>query len=180
MKIGDASTYLSYNAGALTMVGGSITSGKFETTADTDGTIVSIKDNNISGKGGFFLSNVGDGVGITLRYDSYAKEGRLIISQSGGSSAVLTQNSLEINDGVSASLLTTTGINVGGTIFNAATIGIGSVGKSACGFLRAASSSKQNEDSTHTHQYVSGYLLSVVPSVPGSPDANTIYFVTGS
>jgi len=180
LKIGDASTYLSYNAGALTMVGGSITSGRFETPTDTDGTIVSVMDNNVSGRGGFFLSNVGDGVGITLRYDSYAEEGRLVIYQSGGSSAVLTQNSLEINDGTNASLLTTTGINAGGTIFNSATIGAGSVGKSACGFLRAASSSKQNEDSTHSHQYVNGYLLSVVASLPGSPSANTIYFVTGS
>ena len=180
LKIGDASAYLSYASGALSMVGGSISAGRFETPTDTDGTIVSVMDNNVSGRGGFFLSNVGDGVGITLRYDSYAEEGRLVIYQSGGSSAVLTQNSLEIDDGVSASLLTTTGINVGGTIFNAATIGIGSVGKSACGFLRAASSSKQNEDSTHSHQYVNGYLLSVVASLPGSPSANTIYFVTGS
>jgi hypothetical protein len=179
-KIGDASAYLSYDAGALTMVGGSITSGRFETPADTDGTIVSVKDNNVSGRGGFFLSNVGDGVGITLRYDYAAEEGRLVIYQSGGSSAVLTQNSLEIDDGVSASLLTTTGINVGGTIFNAATIGAGSVGKSACGFLRAASSSKQNEDSTHTHQYVNGYKVSVVAALPGTPATDTIYFVTGS
>jgi hypothetical protein len=162
------------------MEGGSITSGKFETKPDGDGTVVSVKDNNINNKGGVFLANTDAGIGVTLRYDSGSGEGRVIVYKSGVSTATLTQGSLEINDGTNASLLTTTGINAGGTIFNSATIGAGSVGKSACGFLRAAFSSKQNEDSTHTHQYVNGYLLSVVPSLPEPPNANTIYFVTGS
>jgi len=65
--VGDASAYLSYDAGALSMVGGSITSGSF-TATDGSSTSVTLSAAAVGGKSGLLLN--GTGGSASIYYDS--------------------------------------------------------------------------------------------------------------
>ncbi|MFA5753487.1 MAG: hypothetical protein WC910_10505, partial [Bacteroidales bacterium] len=167
-KIGDASAYLSYDAGALTMKGGSITSGSFSTTDGT--TSVTISPSAVSGagikvsKGSAFAQ-----IGLSGDWPSV-----YLASGGGGTpSVLLTPGEVTVGDSVYGTL-TKNQLSLSGLIFNTTNLGIGNVVKtSGGGFLRFGTS-KDNEDASHTHQYVNGYKI--VVGTGSSTD--TIYFST--
>jgi hypothetical protein len=167
-KIGDASAYLSYNAGALTMEGGSITSGSFSTTDGT--TSVTISPSAVGGAG--VKVSKGDAfaqIGLSGSWPSvFVRSG-----STGQPSALLTPGQVTVGDSVYATL-TKNSLSLSGLLFNTTNLGTGSVVKtSGGGFLRFGTY-VENEDASHTHSKISGYT--VVVGTGSDPD--TIYLST--
>ena len=168
LKIGDASAYLSYNAGALTMEGGSITSGSFSTTDGT--TSVNISPSAVGGAG--VKVSKGDAfaqIGLSGSWPSV-----WIRSGGGGKPTVLlTPGQVTVGDSVYATLEKDK-LSLSGLVFNTTNLGTGNVVKTAGGGFLRFGTSKDNEDASHTHQYVNGYKI--VVGTGSSTD--TIYFST--
>jgi len=200
-RVGDDDNYMSFDGtnatfkGALSAATGSfsgtITSSSFTTAVDADGTSVSVSSSAASSKAGILLngpSSHAASIGYSSLGGAYLRvtdgtqtnefsSAGLVVD--GGDNYVwidVTSSGsfLKVSEIGGNAVLEYDKLNLDGLIFNTTNLGTGSVGKSACGFLRAASSSKQNEDSTHTHQYVNGYKI--VVGTGSSTD--TIYFST--
>jgi len=200
-KVGGAGGYMSFDGtnatfkGALSAATGSfsgtITSSSFTTAVDADGTSVSVSSSAASSKAGILLngpSSHAASIGYSSLGGAYLRvtdgtqtnefsSAGLVVD--GGDnyvwiSVTSSGSFLKVSEIGGNAVLEYDKLNLDGLIFNTTNLGTGSVGKSACGFLRAASSSKQNEDSTHTHQYVNGYKI--VVGTGSSTD--TIYFST--
>jgi len=203
-KIGDASAYLSYNAGALSMVGGSITSGSF-TATDGSSTSVTLSAAAVGGKSGLLLN--GTGGSASIYYDS-SESYPVFKAASSTNSSVLYPDAISTNSSSRSAML-----------WQNSTIGAEmSLYGSASGYISARSRVSGNPDIKgvnssgvtsfwieHDGLFIAslpsteqssgnfwrdsngiirngsqGLNFSVVASLPGSPSANTIYFVTGS
>jgi len=168
LKIGDASAYLSYDAGALTMKGGSITSGSFSTTDGT--TSVNISPSAVGGAGvKVSKGNAFAQIGLSGSWPSvFVREGG-----TGTPSALLTPGQVTVGDTAYATL-TKTQLSLSGLVFNTTNLGTGSVVKtSGGGFLRFGAS-VDNEDASHKHNKISGYTV----VIGTGSDPNTIYLST--